>query len=418
MHGMDRKVANQIAWTLGISTKYNTVARIIQSFLPHSYGGLDILLPSTAFYSHRITQLITYLLRPTQITPPPPTTPIRKRKGENTQTKYPEITLKGLESRGNSSTHQTQPGSKHNPLMLNQCQTPEKQKRKTKIEKSPKIHTPETPAHDKSPQSNKHTDQEERPPQCTTHGWPQGKPAHIIISQLSRLWSGTWKGKQPKTDDPAALPTMHHSASALLALSAHKGVFRNNEEEQLIPKVHPPVRIYPNPLYNPCPGSELKWPYTIPRAEMISGLIPGGAEAKDIIYILSSDGSFYAAEAGKLAKVAYGGVGHIQYQNKIIAYIKYGGRLLSPPSAEPYSSAMGETGGLCEAIRMIPLRIRARIHLDAFAAISSTPTILFETATQRCHRPNRDLWAEIEYLLKLRIQTGAWPIPDMDELRD
>ena len=67
---------------------------------------------------------------------------------------------------------------------------------------------------------------------------------------------------------------------------------------------------------------------------------------------------------------------------------------------------------------MIPLKIRAIIHLDAFAAISSTPNILLETATQRCHRPNRNLWAEIEYTLKLRIQTGAWQIPDMDKLRD
>ena len=101
----------------------------------------------------------------------------------------------------------------------------------------------------------------------------------------------------------------------------------------MVPKVHTPIRIYPNPLYDPCPGSESKWAYTIPRAEMISGLIPGGAEAKDTTYILSSDGSCYAAEAGKLAKGAYKGVGHIQYQNKVIAYIKYGGRLLSSPSA-------------------------------------------------------------------------------------
>lgn len=66
------KVANQIAWTPGISTKYNRLAKIMHYVLPHNYGGLDILLTPTAFYSHRITQLITYLSGPTQILLPAP----------------------------------------------------------------------------------------------------------------------------------------------------------------------------------------------------------------------------------------------------------------------------------------------------------------------------------------------------------
>ena len=66
---------------------------------------------------------------------------------------------------------------------------------------------------------------------------------------------------------------------------------------------------------------------------------------------------------------------------------------------------------------MIPLKVKGKIYLDAFAPMSSTPTILFETATKRCHRPNRNLWAEIEYLLKLRIDTMHWTAPDRDELR-
>ena len=89
------------------------------------------------------------------------------------------------------------------------------------------------------------------------------------------------------------------------------------------------------------------------------------------------------------------------HKEEPVAYIKYGDRLLSLPSAESNSSTMRETGGLCEAIRMIPLKTKGKINLDAFAPISSTSTILFETATERCHRPNRNLWAEIEYLLKL-----------------
>jgi hypothetical protein len=78
---------------------------------------------------------------------------------------------------------------------------------------------------------------------------------------------------------------------------------------------------------------------------------------------------------------------------------------------------MRETGGLCKAIITIPLKTKGKVYLDAFASISSTPTILFETATERYHRPNRNLWAEIEYLLKLRIDTMYWTIPDRDELR-
>ena len=102
-------------------------------------------------------------------------------------------------------------------------------------------------------------------------------------------------------------------------------------------------------------------------------LIERRADPKDITYILSSDGSYHEAKPGKIARVAYGGVEHIVHKCKPIAYIKYGGRLLSPPSAESYSSAMGETGGLCEAIRMIPLKTKGKIYLDAFAPISSTP---------------------------------------------
>lgn len=124
---------------------------------------------------------------------------------------------------------------------------------------------------------------------------------------------------------------------------------------------------------------------------MIKTFFDKNANPEDITYILSSDGSYHEAKPGKIARVAYGGVEHILHKGKPVAYIKYEGRLLSPPPAETYSSAIGETGGLCEAIRMIPLRTKGKIYLDAFAPISSTPTILFETATERSHRPNRNL---------------------------
>jgi hypothetical protein len=143
----------------------------------------------------------------------------------------------------------------------------------------------------------------------------------------------------------------------------------------------------------------------ITTQEMTENIIEESMDPGDITYIRSSDGSYHEAEPGKKARVAYGGVGHIVHKGKPVAYIEYGGRLLLPPSAESCSSAMGETGELCEAIRMIPLKTKGKIYLDAFAPISSTPTILFETATERSHRPNRNLWAEIEYLLKLRIDT-------------
>jgi hypothetical protein len=94
--------------------------------------------------------------------------------------------------------------------------------------------------------------------------------------------------------------------------------------------------------------------------EMKKELIDKNANPKDITYILSSDGSYHEPEPGKIARVAYGGVGHIIYKRKPIAYIKYGGKLLSPPSAESYLSAMGETAGLCEAIRMIPLKKKGK----------------------------------------------------------
>ena len=89
--------------------------------------------------------------------------------------------------------------------------------------------------------------------------------------------------------------------------------------------------MYPNPLYTPCPGQQIRWPYTITMRKITENLIEKGANPKRIPYILSSDGSYHEAEPEKLARVAYRGVGHIVHKGKSIAYIKYGDRLLSPP---------------------------------------------------------------------------------------
>ena len=83
--------------------------------------------------------------------------------------------------------------------------------------------------------------------------------------------------------------------------------------------------MYPNPLYTPCPGQQIRWPYTITMQEMTNKSIHKNADPEDITYILSPDGSYHEAEPGKIARVAYGGVGHILHKGKPVAYIKYGG---------------------------------------------------------------------------------------------
>ena len=146
-----------------------------------------------------------------------------------------------------------------------------KQEMKNETKDLPKLDKPPLQPTIQPPQTNRHTNQEEIPSQYTTHRWPmaKGKTGPYYLAQLSRLWSGIWKGKQPKSNKPAALSTMHQSIAALLAMGTNMEAFESKEELKLVSKVHSPVRIYPNPLYDPCPRPKIKWLYTIPRAEMI-----------------------------------------------------------------------------------------------------------------------------------------------------
>jgi hypothetical protein len=123
--------------------------------------------------------------------------------------------------------------------------------------------------------------------------------------------------------------------SAILTLGLDPTTYEAERNKQYIDhNTKLPIVMYPNPQYTPCPGQQIRWPYTITMQDMTKNIIEENMNPGDIAYILSSDGSYHEAEPGKIARVAYGGVGHIVHKGKPIAYIKYGGRLLSPPSAE------------------------------------------------------------------------------------
>ena len=283
---------------------------------------------------------------------------------------------------------------------------------------TPRPCTPKTPPNPLTPicATQQHT-RENNYLNHTARAWPNSKPAHIVIAQLSRLWSESWSGDAQRPDIPNALPDAHHSISVL----ASKFVDQHQDENwDWGDRPGPPFSTSPNPYYDPNPSQEVKWPYDLPRQYFYEDILTkdvSTGEKREAIYFLSSDGALNPAAPGKIARVAYGGVGHIIVDGEPIAYIKYGGRIPSPPSAEPPSSAMGESGGLCEAIRIPPLDAKAFIYLDAFAPISAAPSILFETATERCHRPNRHIWAEIEYLIRLRLSKKVWAMPNKIQLR-
>lgn len=240
LHSMNKRIANQVAWTLSMSDNTNALSHLIQSFLPHAYGGLNILLPSTAFYSHRITQLTSYLLKPTMILPPPP------RIKDTPPVRMDELWPTPMD-------HTTESSQTHI------AHTPSKQRVQKSDATSPKIPSTKTPVHTRPPRMEPDEPHPLPLPHCHTHGWPSGKPGHILMAQLSRWWTGSWTEKSKPTVMPRALPPAHHTVSAILTLGLNPATYGAERNKQHVDRsTRPPIVMHPNPLYTPCPGQQIK----------------------------------------------------------------------------------------------------------------------------------------------------------------
>jgi hypothetical protein len=169
--------------------------------------------------------MITHLLRPTNMNPPPP----------------------------RPQCHRTDKGNESLPCTPAKAQSVSKEA----TQDNNTIHTPSSPAHILTPQTDRQITNNMTPPLITTdtRKWPVRKPAHILIAQISRAISGSWMGKQDSRDNITNLPDKHHAVNAILMIKRNRKKKKKKdtakEDDKHALEVQPPIHITTNTEYTP-----------------------------------------------------------------------------------------------------------------------------------------------------------------------